>query len=472
MNKKQPVQRLWNQAFRRKGWMILVLLATLLPEAGKAQQEGGPYFMSRVQCIQYAMTNHPNIKNARFDEAIAAARVKELTGIGLPQLSGKVDVQDQVILPTSVVPANQFNPFAPEDSLLELKFGVQWQASAGISLYQMIFDGSFFVGLEAARKFKDLTVLSTRRTEEETAATVSQAYYTALISRERAKLLDVNVDRLRNLEENTRGLYEAGFVEKIDVDRITINLQNLKVEKQKVDNLVALSENLLKFQMGMDLDEALTLTDTLERPETLPNLPEVDYQTKWHEKRIEFSLLREQETLQSLNLKRYKVSRIPSAGLFANYSYQAPRTAFNFFDFNRKWYPYFVVGLSINVPIYDGGQNKGRIQQVEGEIMKIKNNQMRLEQAISLEVRNAGTSLVNSYMTLKSAGQTLELAQEVYRVTRIKFEEGVGSNLEVLEAESTLRESQTNYLTALYEYMMAKTDLEKAKGEILPQSKP
>lgn len=470
MNKytKVPAPRWWGAL---PGLALLLVLLALPMERAKAQGEG-PLFMSRVQCIQFALNNHPNIKNARFDEAIAAARVKELTGIGLPQLSGKFEIQDNAILPTSVVPANQFNPFAPEDSLLELKFGVQWQASAGISLYQMIFDGSFFVGLEAARKFKDLTVLSTRRTEEETAANVSQAYYTALISRERSKLLDVNVDRLRNLEENTRALYEAGFVEKIDVDRITINLQNLKVEKQKVENLLALSENLLKFQMGMDLNQTILLTDTLERPETLPNMPEMDYQTQWHEKRIEYTLLKEQENIQNLNLKRYKVGRIPSAGLFANYSFQAPRTSFNFLDFNRKWYPFFVVGVTVNVPIWDGGQTSGRIQQVENEIMKIQNNRVMLEQAISLEVRNAGTSLVNNYMTLKNAAQTLTLAEEVYRITRIKFEEGVGSNLEVLEAESTLRESQTNYLTSLYEYMMAKTDLEKARGQILPQAKP
>lgn len=446
---------------------MLALAWVLLISGSLFAQSDGPMLMSRSECIDYALKNHPDIQNATFDEAIAQAKVKELVGVGLPQLSGSVAITDNQILPTSVVPADQFIPFAPEDSLLELKFGVKWQASAGVSVSQLLFDGSFFVGLQAARKLKELTVRSSDKTREDVASNVSNAYFTALISEERMNVLTINIKRLKELETNTRALYENGFAEKIDVDRITINLQNLRTELQKVRNMVDLSKNLLAFQMGMDVGTEIVLTDTLDRPEDLPEVPNIDLDADWHKKRIEYDLLTMRYELQELNLKRYKMSRLPSAGLYANFAYQAPRTAFNFFDFDRKWYPYMTIGLQINVPIWDGGQTKGKMIQTEGEIMKIENNMLQFERAVSLEIRNANTSLVNNYMTLKSTKETLDLAREVYRVTQIKFEEGVGSNLEVLEAESTLRESETNYLSALYEYMLAQTDLEKAKGEFL-----
>lgn len=470
-----------------KTGLLLVLLLGISKFHGQAQDTTStqPVPMSLQRCISYALTHNANSINARLDEAIAQARVKELVGVGLPQISGKIDYQNLVIIPNSVVDITQFpgdpaNPL-PDNLPDELKyqaaqFAIPQTLTAGLSASQLLYDGSFFVGVKAARELVNLTSKTTEKTDIDVAVDISKAYYNVLVAEEQARILDINVKRVKDLLDNTTALYKEGFVEEIDVDRLEINFNNLQLEQQKVERYKAVSRALLKFQMGMDLNREIILTDVITDIEELPSIEDLTPSGNEYQNRVEYTMLKQQRYLQELNAKRYRIGRFGNLVAFGGYNFQAIRPDFSFFDFDRwdflpdsygGWYSNAVVGIQYNITLFDGRITPSKVKQVELEMDKITVNTEAFKMAVGLETANASTAVKNAWTDLKSGQRNVELAQKVYEVTQIKYKEGVGSNLEVLDAESTLRESQTNYLSALYQYQLALIDLRKAKGEII-----
>ena len=440
---------------------------------------------SAEDCIQYALENNKNIQNAKFDEYIAKAKVKEVVASGLPQINGSADMQYFLELPTSILP-REFNtqqeivyindkpyPLTKLDPQtftpvfgdpVEVQFGFPWQSTLGFSLNQLVADGTYFLGLEAAKVYVTLAEKGSKRSREETAYAVSKAYYQALIASEQLSLLNANIERVEKLLKETNALYQEGFAEKLDVDRLRISSTNLALEKKKVERFAALSKDMLKFQMGLPVEEEIELSEQVdqirEAPEMFVSNDPLDPGL-----RIEYSILQTQLELENYNMKRYKVGYLPSLYAFGSYQWNAQRNEFNLFDANESWFPISVVGLQLNVPIFDGFRKRQQIQQSKLEIKKIENQFSILENSIQMEVRNARARLYNAYNSLETYRQNADLAQQVFDLTQVKYKEGVGSSLELNEAESQLKQVESNYLSGIFEYLMAKIDLQKASGE-------
>lgn len=417
---------------------------------------------SLQQAIDYASQNHVSIQNADLDEKIAKNKLREITAIGFPQISGSIDVKDFVEIPTSLIPGEFFG--APAGTYLPVQFGTQYNASASINFSQLLFDGSYIVGLQASKVYLELTKKASTRSKIETTAAVTKAYYAVLVNEERKKLLDANIERIKKLVDDTKLLNENGYVEKIDVDRLTLTYNNLLTEKEKINSLVQLTYALLKFQMGMEQKTELILADKLANISFVSD--SISTNNFDYNSRIEYSLVQTQLKLSALDLKRHKMSYLPSIILYGSFSQQAQRNEFNFFDASEDWYPTSIIGLQANIPIFDGLQKNFRIQQAKLSVEKSKNDLFMVQQGIDLELESTYTTLQNSIISLSTQKKNIELAEEVYRVSKIKYESGVGTNLEVLNAETSLKESQVNYFNALYDALLSKVDYEKAKGSL------
>ena len=254
----------------------IVIALSVLPILSFAQSTGtGSSEFTLQAAIDYANKHNANCLNAEIDMKLADYRNKEFIGIGLPQISGSVDLKDYFEIPTSLLPGQFFG--APAGTFIPVKFGTQWNASAGISVSQIIFSSDYLVGLQAAKEFKTLSEKSLTRTKIETNVSVTKAYYNVLINRERLKTLTANIDRIKKIYDDTKALNQAGFVEKLDVDRIELAYNNLLTEKEKVDRLIGLSETMLKFQMGYVVSEPITLTDEL-KAEQFQDLASIELQ--------------------------------------------------------------------------------------------------------------------------------------------------------------------------------------------------
>jgi outer membrane protein len=428
----------------------------------KAQNAAQPLVLTAKQAVEYALKNHDDIKNAELDVKIANAKMKELIGIGLPQIDGSADFNKFIEIPTQFVPAEFFD--GEPGTYAPVKFGQPYSASVGVSGSQLLFDGSYFVGLKASKVYGELSEKTLEQTKIEVAANVTKAYYLVMVAKERLKQLNVDLARIGKVKDDTKALYENGFVEKIDYDRIELNYNLVESAKSQTERFTLNSYQILKFQMGMDLKTPIELAEDITSINTeiavLAN-EGVDYKS-----RIEYSILQTQDELLGLDVKRYRSLRYPSIVLFGSYSANASRNEFNFFNPDYKWYPTSIVGASLKMPLVGGFQKTQKIRQAKFAKLKVENTLTKVEQGIQLEYDNVLTTLNNNIDKLSTQSKNRDLAREIARVSKIKYDQGVGSNLEVIDAESSLREAETNYYTALLEAIISKIDLEKAKGTL------
>lgn len=412
------------------------------------------------QAIDFSFQHQKDVLNSQLDVEIANTQVNETIGIGLPQLSASFDVKDFVEIPTSLIPAEFFGG-AP-GSYAAIKFGTQYNATAGLSASQLLFEPSYLVGVQAAKSFKELSTKNLERTKIETAITVTKAYYMVLLMRERKNVVTANVARLQKYNSDIKAMYENGFVEKVDADRIQVTYNNVISEQEKFNRLITITEDNLKLQIGLPQSSILNLTDSLNRDE-IKNIT-ISLDKSSPEKRIEYSLLKMQEKIQEYNIKRYKVQYLPSLIAYGSLSASAQRAKFNIFNQEYKWFPTGVIGATLSLKLFDGLQREYKIRHEKLSLKKIKNEIDYFEDAIELQVSSARSALANSISALKLQEQNLELANSVSKTSKIKYDQGVGSNLEVLNAETSLKEAQSNYYNALFDAIIAKIDLEKALG--------
>ncbi|WP_276369898.1 TolC family protein [Chryseolinea sp. H1M3-3] len=457
-----------------------------------------PTSLTLDQCITYALENTVDVKNARVDEQIAVAKVRETRGIGLPQVDASVGLTHNQKLPrffASYQTAQSFSGVNEETKKPNLDipglnptdivamqqfFQLPSSGNAGITINQILFNSSYLVGLKAASTYKELAYKTTEQTEIQIVENVMKAYYGVLVNNERITLFDNNIARVDSLLRTTRALHENGFAEEIDVDRIQVTLNNLKSERLNFVNLQNLSLSLLKYQMNYPMDKELSVTGDLSSLQVDKSIYN-EYQNGWDFKnRIEYKLLDTQRRLLELDVKNKFSSSLPNLSGFVNlgYSTQSPdigglfKTTTNLADAGGigpdKWYSYSTFGLTLNIPLFSGLQRNYQLQQAKLELLKTQNNFNSLKQNIDLSIQQNSVTYQNSLETLKSQDQNMDLAEKVARVTKIKYEQGVGSNIEVIDAESSLREAQVNYYNALYDALIAKVDLDKAFAKIDP----
>jgi outer membrane protein len=439
--------------------LVLTLMGVSLVLSSYAQEkDDSPKTFSLKQCIDYALEHGNSVKNAKLDVKSAKAQIGEIRGIGLPQVQAEGQILHYMIVPKAFLPAEVFG--GEPGVFIAAPFQPAYMGTAGVSVSQLLFDGSYFVGLKAASTYSELSRKSLNQTKIETAEAVTKAYYSALVNKERLKLLQTNVARLDSLHRETKVMYTNGFVEKIDLSRIEVQLNNLRSELVKVERLVELNLHLLKFQMGMNIYEPIVLSDNLQIG--LFNYEELLANEAEYNKRMDYSILQTQRDLTDLDIRNYRIQSLPRLVAIGNYGYNRGSGEFDFF--RQEWFNNAYVGLSLQVPIFDGLQKNYRVQQARITRQQADNHIKQMENSINLQVSQAKAGLKNSADALLIQERNLELANEVSQVTKVKYEQGIGSNIELINAEVSLRESQTNYFEALYEALIAKVELEKALG--------
>ncbi|MEN9363886.1 MAG: hypothetical protein RI903_1195, partial [Bacteroidota bacterium] len=301
----------------RKLYAGLFLLGSLVTNAQS---------FSLKQAVDYAITHQVQVKNSQLDLQNANAKINEIKAIGLPQVNGSVALTNNIVLQRVFIPAKIFNPAAAEGELIAAKFGVENSGFANVSLSQLVFDGTYLLGLKASSVYKDLAVKSVTQSKQQVAENVTKAYYGILVNEKRLALLSLNVSRLDTLLKETRALNKQGFVEKIDVQRLDVQANNLRTELENVVRLQELSFSLLKFQMSYPMDEPIRLSESLDQVElsTFNLNPKGEFS---YANRIEYSILQTQENLAELDYKSIKAGYLPRLLLNANYGYNAGANA-------------------------------------------------------------------------------------------------------------------------------------------------
>jgi len=469
---------------------ICIVLIGLLGGAAlpaKAQQQAVQ--MTLEQAIDYALENSYKIKNAQIAIADAEERIVERRSAGLPQLSGGLNFQHYLSVPRQPLPEgfdifgifgqalsadlyDQLSPgtqmavdqaFAGQNNGTDGSEGVAFflrnNFTASVNLDAMVFDGSFFVALEAAREYRGYTKREFSAKKREVRNSVIEAYLPVLLIQENIELLDKNIANLNRLLFETKALYKEGFAEQLDIDRQQLSLSNLKTER---DNLVRQKEvalSALKNTIGYPIGDPLVVVDDLE--EMKKEAEQLLAMEPKPSQRPEVALIDQAIRMSELNVKLNKAGYLPSLRAFGTVQQQYQGDDFE----TGFWAPAAFVGLNLNVPIFDGLNKKAKIQRARLELEKTRNQREELLRGIRLEVATAQTNYRSASERLERQQQNLELAERIYETAQIKYREGVGSSLEVTQAEQSLYSTQSNYMQALYDMLLAKERLEMALGE-------
>ena len=426
-------------------------------------QNAGSSNYSLKQAIDYAFKNSPNYLNAELEIQNSKYRKREVLGVGLPQINSSVDLKDYIDIPTSLLPGQFFG--APAGTFIPVKFGTKYNATAGFSASQLIFSSDYIVGVKAAKELINLSTINVNRSKTELVSSVSKAYFNVVVNKERIKLLDANIIKLKKIFDDTKAFNQQGFVEQIDLERLEVQYNNLVVEKEKTDRLIGLSENLLKFQMGYKIAEPIVLTDSLtfENNDVASLLSgKMDIS-----KRADYQLLQSQQRLYQLDLKRQRLGYLPTMAAYGSYQFNAQRQKFDFTDGSQSWFKISLIGGTVNLNIFDGLQRHNRIQQAKIAVQKGENNLKNIELAAEIEASISEVTYTNAYASLQTQKRNMTLAQHVFDVSQKKYEQGVGSNLEITNAQTALKEAQTNYYNAVYDMIVSKIDFQKATGTLV-----
>ncbi|MDR7131285.1 outer membrane protein TolC [Algoriphagus sp. 4150] len=461
--------------FKPKIYFIVALIISLLSQQAVAQ-EVAP--LEKVQLnlketLEFALENNVDAKNARLEILISKGVVGENRAAGLPQINSTLEMTKNVQPPLLILPAEAGgiipddgsggggSPDTPDD-ITVIPFAVNYQSSLSINVEQMIFNGSYFVGLKAAKTLKTLTEFDKIKTENDVLENVKKAYFTVLVNDERRKLVEANLTRTNALLRETEAMYEAGFVEKLDVSRIKVQSNNLKTELEKNEVAVAVSKELLKLNMGLPESIEIELTQDLS---SLSNEAEIlKMLSQSNTNRVEVDQVITNRDLAKLDLKNNQIQYMPQISAFGTFQRVSGAENMGSIFQSDRWFSSSFVGLRMSIPIFDGLNKSFRIQQSRLKVNQLENQLFFMEQNVALELFQARKMLQNSLRTLVVQEENMELAREVFEMTKIKYNEGVGSNLEVVEANSTLEEAESNYFSALYDALIAKVDLEKALG--------
>ena len=443
-----------------KNYLLLTLFLGLSGTPVAAKQV---VTLSLSEAVDYALENNLATKNARLELLISKATIKETFARGLPQINGAYNLDYNPKIPVVFLP-NQppfGDPSNPSD-VIPARFGVSYSSGLGVTVSQMIFDGSFFVGLRASITLLELTNKDLKKAEIDVVENVKKAYFGVLVNQQRIRLAGANLSRIDTLLKETTALNEAGFVEKIDVSRVQVQRNNTFTQVQRSQTALEISKQILKLQMGIPIEYEVELVETLQDLSTKEAL--VQLLGEEGSDRIEIEQVATQITLVGLDLKNNVSQYMPKINFIGN----ARRSgAGNELDrvFNKSnWFGSSLVGVSMSVPIFDGFSKAARIQKNRVQLTQLENQRSFLKESFNSELYAAKANLRNDLNILEVQEANLQLATEVYQIARIKYKEGIGSNLEVVNADASLIEAEINYLGALYDGLISKINLEKALG--------
>ncbi|EAQ42752.1 TolC family protein [Polaribacter sp. MED152] len=420
----------------------------------KAQE--GPISLSLDKAIELALENSYNTRAAVNDIASAEKKVWETTTIGLPQINGAIDYQNFLKQPITVADING------DGVDEEFVFGTKQNVNASVTLSQLLFDGTYLVGLQSAKTFLKISEQAKEKTELVTREAVINAYGNVLISENSISILKNNIKILQKNYDDAKKIYANGLNEEEDVEQLEITLGDVKNQLSSVLRLNEIAYQMLNLSLGNSIDTELVLTDTLDSL-TEENISiNLVGETFLIENHIDYRIAENDREAKRLMMKLEQSKNLPSLSAFVNYGTQAFSNEFSFFRGSQRWFQSSLLGVSLKVPIFSSFGRSSKIAQAE---IALNTADLRLEetkQRLELQAKKAKSDYQLSIESYQTAKKNLGLAERIEKKQRIKFFEGISSSFNLLQAQTQLYTQQQNYIQSMLNVITNKAALENA----------
>ncbi len=412
------------------------------------------------QAVKFALDNKKEAKNAKLDLSNAQFQIDEVRAGALPQITGVGGLTYNPLIQQNVIVME--DPATGQSTSTVIQFGQPWQANSNLQVSQQIFNQALFTGLKAANTTREFYQINKELTDEQLIEKVANSYYQVFQSQLQVATVQSNLDNTEKNQRVIQGLVDAGLAKKIDLDRTTVQVNNLKAQLQQARNGMEIQENALKFAMGMEITTDIDLPDETFAidAEVLEALP-IDLSN-----RTEIRVLEKQAELLELDKKAKIADYYPTLSFSGNLGYMSFAQRFPIFNGNATKTAYSAVGLNLSIPIFNGGKTKAQVNQKNVEILRAKTDLEDTKLALVMASENARTQVKNSLLTINSNQANVQLAKEVLDNTENNYKNGLATLTELLDAENAYADAQNNLNTSLLDYKVAEVQLIKSKGNL------
>lgn len=438
---------------------VVLFVLALSVNSGFSQQ-----VITLQDALNYALENSEVMKQAKLDVENGNQKVTESLSSALPQINAASSVTGNPIVQSFVLPAD-FMGGAPGE-FVAIRAGQTWSAMTQVTLSQQLYNQQVFSGLKAARGSAQYYEIAAQLSEENVLQQVATNYYQLVVTREKMGTLDVNIARVDELQKILVSQVENGLAKKIDLDRVRVNKTNLEAQKLELDNAVIQMENLLKYYMGMPIEEQISIPATAHGE--LENYAKGIISTDQFnvENLTSFRMLNKQAELLNLQTKVFKANYYPTLSLSGHYSYNTQSNDFNLYTKKALSYDMAAVSLNLSIPIFDGLAKRAKVKSSEIQLEQLRQEMTKTSNALTMSFHNAKLQISNSLKTIQVQEANKELAKEVYDITNSNYQLGLSSLTDLINAETELRTAENSYNEALLQYKVAEIEMIKAKGEI------
>ncbi|AWM13758.1 TolC family protein [Flavobacterium sp. NRK F10] len=440
---------------KQKFILALLVISGLL----NAQEKQEDYNFSLEEAIAYALEHNYQSQNASKDVEAAKKKKWETTASGLPQINAGADYQHNFVLQKSIIPAEFFGGNPGE--FVEVAFGTKHTMNAYGNISQLIFDGSYLVGLQSAKVYLQISENAKEKTDLEIRELVINSYGNVLLARESVSILESNKSSIEKTLFETNETFQNGLTEEEDVEQLQITLSQINSSLANAERNEIIALNMLKYVLGIDLEESITLKDELENL-TQENVDLTVSQGSFSvENSIDYKI--EQNNLESnrLLLKLEKSKALPSLSANYNFGYNAFNDQFKFFTTEQKWLNYSYLGVNLTVPLFSSLARSARTQQARIAFEQSKTSLKSTEQKLLLDYQKAKSDYELSIELYGTNKDNLQLAERIEKKQSVKFKEGISSSFEYTEAQRQLYSAQQNYLQSMIDVINKKTALDK-----------
>jgi outer membrane protein TolC len=433
--------------------MMTVGLLSNLIYAQSADVQG----FSLRSAQEFAVEHSYDIVRSQMDILAAKKKVRETVSSGFPQINSTIDYMNNLKLATVLIP-NFFEGKFEEK--IPVQFGTRHNVTAGLTLSQLVFSGSYFVGLKTSKIFRQLADQNYTRTQLEILETVTDTYYLILVSEESERILSSNLANLEKTHYEIRERYKEGFVAETDADLVKISVTKLKNSLQAVARQKEVAYKLLKFQMGLDLSDQIALTDKLEDV-----LQQIDISKTANaefdlDQNIDYKLLETQEKFSEMAWKNEKAKYFPTVSAFYSLQWNAFRDEFNFLS-RKRWFETQVLGVSISIPLFTSGMQRAKVAQASIALKQARTARIQASQGLTVEAASVKSALDSAYENYMNTKENMGLAQRVYDVTLIKYNEGVASSMDLTQAHDKYLMAQSEFIQGMSGLLAAKNKLDR-----------
>lgn len=434
---------------------LIIVLSLLFCYHINAQESNS---FTLQQAIDFALENSRTVKNAARDIEAAKKQKWETTATGLPQISATIDYNNWIKQQVSLIPAQFFG--GNEGEFAEIVFGTQQTMTATATVEQLLFDGSYIVGLQSAKVFLEISKNAKEKTDLEVRKAVINAYGNVLLAEESEKILEKNKSVLqKNLSETTK-IYENGLEEEESVEQLQITLSGVESSLNNTTRLKKLAYQMLNITLGLDLNTDITLLDSLESLTSQNISLDLLNNEENIESNIDYKIAFNDARAKELLVKLEKTRALPSINAFLNGSYLGNSEKFTFTNRSQEWFGASLLGVSLNIPIFSSLGRSAATQRAKINLEKAKDDLTEVEQQLKLNIASAKSDYQFAIEDYDNKKQNLSLAERIEMKNQTKFFEGIASSFELRQAQTQLYSAQQEFLQAMLDVINKKAELE------------